>query len=337
MNKKNVLSLISIMSVLLIVFFIAIHFIAKTDHQAPAFKVALFLPAVHPAMDEIIEGFKKTITQESDKKYQFNEYNANGNPTLLRSQADDIVSSNYNLIFTIGASCSHTVFELLRKKEQVTPVVFSAIDDPVGMGIIDSLTSSGNNVTGVVSTTLYEQQIDALLQVKPATQHILLVYNPAHGTGLEKEKELLTTLLKEKNITLHSAQIASANDIMPKVTPFLQGMDVVLILTDHTAVMGVPMLATLCARYGITLYASDLNSGDKGAALAFGVSEYDYGKYAASLAITILEEKRDPSAVPIVRMDKQYLKINTKVMGQQGLALSDQDLAGIQAQGGIII
>jgi putative ABC transport system substrate-binding protein len=301
------------------------------------FNIALCAPAVHPAMEDIFKGFKETIRKESNKKYAFTEYNANGNKTLLRGQADEILSAGYDLVFTIGATCSQTAFELSRKKNDDLPIVFSAIDDPVGMGIVASMESSGNNVTGVISTSLYQEQIDALLLLKPSTQNILLVYDPAHGSGLEKEKTILQELLRTRNINLHAVEISNANEIMQKVSSVLESIDVILILTDHTAVTGVPTLVTLCNRYGITLYASDLNSGHKGAALSFGVLEYDYGRVAAPLAISILEDKVAPAQLPIVRMNQQYIQLNSATTKAQGLSLSDSDLAALKARGGIII
>lgn len=337
MKKKNLIALICIIAVGILGFFISSRFLTKTDAHMPDFTIALFVPAIHPAMDEIMRGFKDALAQDSHKKYHFREYNANNNPTLLRSQADEIISQHYDLIFTVGVTCAHTVFELLRKKNEDTPLIFTAVDDPKAMGIIDSLESSGNNVTGVISTPLYEQQIAALLEIRPQTKNIMLVYNPTQGRGFEEQKNMFSHLLQKKNIKLHPLEIASPNEIMHKVGPLLEGMDVVLILTDHTAVMGVPSLATLCARYGVTLYASDLNSADKGAALAFGVTEYDYGKLAAPLALTILENKKNPALVPIVPIKKQYIKINTSVMKAQGIDLSESELAGIKSRGGIII
>ena len=307
------------------------------DCRTPDYTVAIFLPAVHSAMDEIAQGFKETIVNQSEKKYHFVMYNANGNNSVMRAQAHAIINANYNLVFTVGATCTQTLYEFTKKRELSLPIVFSALDDPVKMGVIQSMQSSHNNLTGVISTHLYEQQIEELLQIKPAVKKLLLVYNPAHGNGLENEKNILKNVLEKKDITLTTVEIANANEITQKVSTFLSGVDVILILTDHTAVTGLPALATLCERHQILLYASDLNSGDKGAALAFGVLEYEYGTLAASLALNILEKNKAPAALPIVRVEKQYIKINIQAAYKQGLVLSADQLTQLSERKGIII
>jgi len=338
MNKKQIslvgFGILSLITIAGIVYFTKYK---TTCSKNADYRVAIFVPAVHPAMDEIVRGFTETITDASKKCYAFDEYNANGNSTLLRAQADEIIQHNYDLVFTIGAKCSQTIFELSKKRQSLVPQIFSAIDDPIAMGIIASLQAPGGHVTGVTATTLYEQQVDALLRVKPTVKNILLVYDPAHGTGLETTKEEFERVLRAKDITLHTIEVAHPNEIAQKVPSFLNGIDVVLMLTDHTVCSGIDSLITLCGRHGITLYASDLNSGDKGAALSFGVREYDYGMLSAHLAKRILEEKQSPASISVFGPQKQYLKINTKTMDKQGLHLTKEALDQLVQEGSIII
>ncbi|MBA2306663.1 hypothetical protein H0W26_00850, partial [Candidatus Dependentiae bacterium] len=89
------------------------------------YRIAVFQPALHPALDEIARGFKEAVTQGSIKQYTFNNYNAMGNSTMLRAQADDILQKQYDLIFTIGAQCSQTIHQVGQKKGSSTPQVFA--------------------------------------------------------------------------------------------------------------------------------------------------------------------------------------------------------------------
>src|SRR5260221_9543636 len=153
MNKKQVCIIIV---VCLLGLFGVERLLFKQNHSvAHDYRVALFVPAVHPAMTEIINGFKQTVNSASDKKYIFDEYNANGNATLLRAQADEIVQSKYDLVFTVGAQCSQSIFELSKKRQSQMPQVFTAVDDPVEMGIVRSLNHPGGMVTGTTDSMVY--------------------------------------------------------------------------------------------------------------------------------------------------------------------------------------
>ena len=91
-------------------------------------RVAIFTPTTHPALEEVEQGFRETIQKLSSKPYVFTTFNANGNRSLLRAQAEEIVGGAYDLIFTMGALCSQTIAELLQKKGIKMPHVFGAVD-----------------------------------------------------------------------------------------------------------------------------------------------------------------------------------------------------------------
>lgn len=315
------------------------YFYYKTPKDTSAlYRIALFEPAAHPAMDEIADGFMTTINKNGSKKYHFTRYNANGNPTLLRAQAEEILHQNYNLIMSIGTDTTQTLHELSTRKNIQTPIVFTAISNPVEVGIIASTASSENHITGVQDAPRYKEQLEKLLAIKPTTQSLLLVYDPViKGGAHEKDAKEIKKIVNNKNIVFNTTKVFHTNEIQAKVQPELQKNDVVMVLTDHTTVSGIDSLVTLCNRYGVTLYASDLNSGDKGAALAYGVTEYDYGSTAAEQALAILEHNKNPQDIPIAVVKNHKIKLNTKTMTQQGLILSSDQRDKITLDGGIIL
>ncbi len=338
MNMKKYF-LLFFSSIIVVIGIFVYHSYKNTSaNNTPTYRIAIFEPASHPSMDEISQGFIDTMQKNGLQHYAFTRYNANGNPTLMRSQAEEIIRQNYDLVMTVGTNTTKTMHELTTKKQLHTPIVFAAISDPVKNGIVASLSSSGNHVTGVQDAPQYEKQIEKLLSVKPTTKNVLLVYDPvAKGGGHEAEAQTITSLLHKKNISTHSVHIFHANEIQAKVQSLLQNNDVVMILTDHTVVSGVDSLITLCNRYGVTLFTSELNSADKGAALSYGVTEYDYGVETAQQALAILDQKQEPRFIPITIVNDTKLKVNSKTMNQQGIFLSEEQLTTIKKDGGIII
>lgn len=164
--------------------------------------------------------------------------------------------------------------------------------------------------------------MDALHQLKPDAKNILLVYDPTHGTGLEHYKQEIAEYVKSFGATLHSVEIYQTNEIQQKVAALLPSMDVVLVLIDNTVVAGIDALIALCNRYGVTLLASDLASGKKGAALAYGITEYESGSCAAQKAHQILREGRDPQTLPISSIDNFRIEINKDAIKAQNLIIN---------------
>src|ERR1044071_8078030 len=132
----------------------------QQKQSGPSYRIAIFEPASHPAMDEITQGFTETIKKNSSAHYTFDRYNANGNKTLLRAQAEDIIQKNYDLVMTIGTDPTRTMHELTTKKNLITPIVFTAVSDPIELGLIASRASSGNHITGIEEVHNFEDQLN---------------------------------------------------------------------------------------------------------------------------------------------------------------------------------
>lgn len=332
----------SLLFILIALFITGITFFTiirkKNTSTEKTYRIAIFEPASHPAMDEISRGVIETMQQNGKNKYVFDRYNANGNQTLLRAQAEEIIQNNYDLIIPIGTGCTQTVYELTKKKGFMNPIVFTAVANPTNLGIIKSMQSSGNNVTGVEDIDDINQQLTELLILAPHIKNIIFAYNPTAQAGQhDKMADKIQQLLNPKDIQLTRAKVFHTNELQAKIQPMLSGSDVLLIRTDHTTVSGIDVLITLCNRYGVILYASDLNSGDKGAALSFGVVERDLGVKAADIALEILETNKKPTDIPIFVFKANKIKINTKTMKQQKLLLSDEQLEAFKKQGGLVI
>jgi len=318
MKKMIILSLAGILGALILYF--TLPYMRKPESPVGQLRIAIFTPTTHPALEEIEQGFTYTLQQLNTKSYAFTTFNANGNKTLLRAQAEELVSGNYDLIFTIGAGCSQTVAELLHKKGITTPHVFCAVDS---REFAQSLQDSNKSTTGVYVKVDYKPEMDMLHKLKPDTKNIVLVYDPLHGTGLEKYKKEIEEYIKKYGITLHAVEVYQANEIQQKIAALIPTMDVVLVLTDNTVVSGIDAIIVLCNRYGVTLLASDLPSGKKGAALAYGITEYESGSSAAHIADTILVQGKNPHEIPIRAITNFRVEINRDTMKLQNVQLDE--------------
>ncbi len=309
--------------------------------KASDVNVAIFTPTTHLALEQIEQGFKETVQSllgpykykdlihGPGNLYTFTTFNANGNKTLLRAQAEEIVSGNYDLILTIGAGCSQIISELLAKKKLCTQHIFCGVDGPEFAQGLQALNASS---TGVYLSYDYRKEMELLNKLKPNVKNILLVYDPTHGTGMERSRQEIENIAKGFGATLHSVEVYQANEIQQKVSALLPKMDVVLVLTDNTVVAGIDALITLCNRYGVTLLASDLASGQKGAALAYGVTEYESGSEAAKKMEQMLKWGMSPHEIPVSAVTHFRIQINRKTMEAQGLHIDDQTIKQLEAQ-----
>src|SRR5690348_15172932 len=80
----------------------------RTTDTEKRHRIAIFEPALHPAIDEISRGFMDTMSDSQDR-YEFKRFNANGNKMLMQAQAQEALHAGFDLLFTIGVGCSVAV------------------------------------------------------------------------------------------------------------------------------------------------------------------------------------------------------------------------------------
>ena len=102
--------------------------------------------------------------------------NANGRAELLRPLAEELVRLKVEIIVTSGTDAA------LAAKEATTslPIVLYAAGDPVGAGLVASLSRPGGNITGysVLTTELRAKRLELLHELLPAAQRIGELVNP---------------------------------------------------------------------------------------------------------------------------------------------------------------
>lgn len=282
--------------------------------------IAILTPVNHPSLEQIEKGFIQTLGEQN---YRFVTYNGQGNKTLLRSEIDEIAQTGFDLVLTIGTTTTQMAAEVFRKKEISMPIVFTAVNDPLGLGLIDSEESPGGNITGVKEEVHFREELDAFLSHLSHLSKILLVYNPMEA-GLQKDAQEIETLLNQKNIDLKKVEVFKTNEIKSKVSSQLSEANAILVLKDNTVVAGLDILSKVCLENKIPLLASDLDSPEKGAAMGYGVSESEFGVEAAKKALLVFEESRSPGTIPVTAVGNFILKIDREVAEKQGISFKEE-------------
>ena len=100
--------------------------------------------------------------------------------TACPALAADLVALKPDILFVSGTQATLAV----SKATGTIPIVFVAVTDPDGLGIVKSLRQSGTNATGL-SNQSHEFQLKLLQLVKdafPAASDVAVLYNPLNVT-----------------------------------------------------------------------------------------------------------------------------------------------------------
>jgi putative ABC transport system substrate-binding protein len=200
------------------------------------------------------------------------------------------------------------------------PVVFTAVGDPVGAGVVSSLARPGGNVTGLsdLAAGLQGSRLQLLRDVVPAAVQIAVIMNPGTPYGALAYKEL-EQAAKPAGIALKVFELRKPEDIAPQLDAAKEA-DGIAVFEDPLT-LGyrneiVEQIAQLRrpAVYGYREFA------EAGGLMSYGTDHGAQWKRAAELVDLIVKGAK-PSDIPVEQASRFELVVNLKAAKALGITL----------------
>ena len=140
--------------------------------------------------DASLNQIEKAIEAELDAKgaelgvtfdYADYTYNGQADPSTLNQLAADLVAEGVDVIIPIATPAA-MIMQNATEDNQI-PVVFSAVSDPVGAGLVASAKEPGANITGTSDAIDVSQIMDFILAADPDTAKIGLLYDKSQDAS----------------------------------------------------------------------------------------------------------------------------------------------------------
>ncbi len=125
--------------------------------------------------DDNIQGFKNALADAGyveHKNIKYIHKTANAQMENQVAIAREFVRDDVDLVYSLTTPGTAVIKDIITNR----PVVFSIVTYPVEAGLIDSLTSSGNNLVGSRNWVPVEDQLGAFLELVPTVQSIGFVH-----------------------------------------------------------------------------------------------------------------------------------------------------------------
>ena len=189
----------------------------------------------HVALDKANEGFQDQLSvrmNAAGKKVEILDRNANGEEANNVTIAENFVSQEVDLIYTIATSSSQAAATATQGTD--IPVVFNAVTDPVDAGLVASLDAPGKNVTGVSDMNPVEKQIDLIDELLGKDDvKIGFLYTSAE-TNSVMQVSLAKAHCSKNNYSYVEKGIVDMNDIESAMAALAkEKVDAIYIPTDN--------------------------------------------------------------------------------------------------------
>lgn len=271
----------------------------------------------HPALDAVEKGIQDELAAlKIDARYDLQ--NANGDANTAASIANKFRSEKVTLAIGIATPTAQALVNTLK----TTPVVFSAVTDPVKAGLVKSLNKGEKYVTGVSDMTPVRQQIELLLKIKKIKRlgHIY--------TSSEENAVVLAGVVKKAcqdlGIEYVETTVSKSAEVKQATQSIIRRVDALYVSTDNTVVSAMGALTDVAMKSKVPVMSADPSSAESYPVLAaWGFDYYKMGRATGKLVAEILKGKK-PEQIPTRFMTKTSdvdLLVNLDVAKKLGLAV----------------
>ena len=264
-----------------------------------------------------IEDKLDEIEAEAGVVFDVNVQNCNADANVLGQIIDDFIADEVDLMVAVATPVAMQM--QAKTEDNQIPVVFAAVSDPVGAGIVDSLEAPGANITGTSDYLNTNAIMDLIFAQNPDTVKVGLLYDTSQDSStaaIADAKAYLTAKgveYVEKNGT-NTAEVQLAADALVS-----SGVTAVFTPSDNTIMNAELAIYETFADAGILHYAGADSFALNGAFLGFGVDYANLGRETAEVVAEILVDGKNPAAVPVRTFDNGTATINTDICEVCGL------------------
>lgn len=312
--KKNVLTSVTVS--------LAAAAMISGTAMAAEYKVGIIQFVDDASLNQIEQNIEKELTAKSEEggdTYVFDGYVYNGqaDSTTLNQITTQLIDDGVDVIVPIATPAAQIV-QAATEDNQI-PVVFSAVSDPVGAGLVESLDAPGANLTGT-SDYLDTASIMKLIEaVNPDTKKIGLLYDIGQDSSTAAI-EAAKAYMDENGIEYVERTGTTTDEVQLAADALVaDGVDAVFTPTDNTIMTAELSIYEKFIDAGIPHYTGADSFALNGAFAGYGVDYANLGAKTADMVADILLNGADPATTPVETFDNGTATVNTETCEALGL------------------
>lgn len=244
---------------------------------------------------------------------------AEGKFERLPALAHELIRLNPDVLLV-----STTAGSLAAKAATATiPIVFVAVADPVGVGLVRDLARPGGNITGItpIVAELTAKRLELLKELVPTASRVAVLVNPDDPSApiqIRNAERAAQTL----GIQLHPVlTVRGASDLEGAFQAAIRsGAAAALRMADTTVSMLRAQTVALAAKHRLPVMYYFPEDVEVGGLVAYGMSRTAQYRQAATFVHKILRGAK-PRDLPIEQPTKLELAINLKTAKALGLTI----------------
>ena len=295
-------------------FCLVVSLVANGPALAADYTVSFNQIVEHPALDALRQGVKDQLAAQG-LSVAYNDHIAQGNIATANLIAKQILGEQPDVVVGIATPTAQACAQAIRS----IPIVFAAVTDPVGAGLVKNLDKPGGNVTGTTDMSPIDRQLELIQQFLPELHSLGVIYNSGEANSLTLVRVLKEQAAK-KGISVEEATVSNSAGVFQAAKSLIGRAQAVYIPTDNTVVSAFEAITQIGYQAKLPIFAADTDSVGRGAVAALAVDYYRMGRQTGEMVGRILQGTR-PADMPVETLREFQIYLNPGSAAKMGLEI----------------
>ncbi|CAM1661535.1 hypothetical protein SMID22_02660 [Streptococcus mitis] len=292
----------------------------KADKKKDVFRIGISQFITHQSLDATREGFVDELAKQGyveGKNIEIDLQNAQGEQRNLKTISQQLAESS-DVVLAIATPSAQS----LANTTQTTPVIFSAVTDPVSAKLVESREHPGGNVTGTSdqSSDAISTQINLIKKVLPKAKTIGILYTQSEPNSVVQKDEA-KRLLEEKGFTVVEKTILDSNNVKAAAESLMAEVDMVFVPTDNIISSTMETVKQVSIKHKVPVFGGSTEMIAVGGLYNYGTNYEELGRQTARMLIRVLKGER-PENIAVELPEKLELHTNQEMADALGIDIS---------------
>ncbi len=251
-------------------------------------KIAIANLGPHPALNAVVEGFKKGVADGGYAEGEAVEYvyqDASFDPAVVAQMLTTLEAADPDILLTVTTPITQASRRVIRDKS--IPIVFAPVTDPVDAGLVEAWEGGSDRYTGASNLQSMETVLGFARDLLGDIKSVGLLYNPGDANDVVNIRYAQEAADK-LGLELKAVSVETTNDIPVRVDA-LKGTDVIYLIPSSMLQPALPAVAAAARRNDIpVINASPVGVKDGQILASMSVSWFEVGRQAGLRAARVL-------------------------------------------------
>nr|WP_191972435.1 ABC transporter substrate-binding protein [Streptococcus pneumoniae] len=292
----------------------------KADKKRDVFRIGISQFITHQSLDATREGFVDELAKQGyveGENIEIDLQNAQGEQRNLKTISQQLAESS-DVVLAIARPSAQS----LANTTQTTPVIFSAVTDPVSAKLVESREHPGGNVTGTSdqSSDAISTQVNLIKKVLPKAKTIGILYTQSEPNSVVQKDED-KRLLKEKGFTVVEKTILDSNNVKAAAESLMAEGDMVFVPTDNIISSTMETVKQVSIKHKVPVFGGSTEMIAVGGLYNYGTNYEELGRQTARMLIRVLKGEK-PENIAVELPEKLELHTNQEMADALGIDIS---------------